>query len=52
VAVTRAKLKLIMFGSKDTLRAAPVFASLFDLLEEKDWIFHLSPDSLSQHILD
>ena len=37
VAITRAKCKLIMIGSKSTLSSSPFFATLFEIAEKHGW---------------
>ena len=41
VAITRAKKKLILIGSQQTLRAIPHFAQLLDLMAHKRWLLTL-----------
>ena len=43
VAVTRAKRKLILLGSKKTLNHNMLFQELLALLEQNSWIFTLHP---------
>lgn len=38
VALTRAKSKLIMFGSVTTLKSTALYCTLLDYLEEKGWV--------------
>ncbi|KAG5438491.1 hypothetical protein PCANB_002595 [Pneumocystis canis] len=52
VAFTRAKSKLIFFGSKITLRQNDIFDRFFCLLEEKHWIYNLPKDAHLLHNLD
>jgi len=44
VALTRARHKLVLVGSEETLRHAPLLAALLQLLREKEWIVELLPD--------
>ena len=41
VSFTRARSKLIVFGSRKTLQAAPLLQQFFTLMDEKGWIFKL-----------
>ena len=43
VSFTRARSKLIIFGSRRTLRAAPILAEFLELMEAQEWICHLPP---------
>ncbi|KAG4305313.1 hypothetical protein PORY_001483 [Pneumocystis oryctolagi] len=52
VAFTRAKSKLIFFGSKSTLKLAEIFSTFFDLLTDKQWIYNLPKDAHLLHTLD
>ncbi|EMR08248.1 hypothetical protein PNEG_03415 [Pneumocystis murina B123] len=52
VAFTRAKLKLIFFGSKSTLEKTGIFNLFFDLLKQKQWIYHLPKNAHLLHFLD
>jgi DNA replication ATP-dependent helicase Dna2 len=52
VAFTRAKTKLLVVGSKDTLRNcgdSEMVSRFVRLMEEKDWIYDLPPDALESH---
>ena len=49
VCLTRAKSKLVLFGSRSTLQ--DVLADLFGLLEEKSWIYRLAEDANINHCL-
>ncbi|KAI8895342.1 AAA domain-containing protein [Globomyces pollinis-pini] len=49
VAVTRSKLKLIMFGSKKTLMNTVVFQKLFELMDLKGWGLDLTGDAAISH---
>ena len=44
VALTRARHKLVLVGSEETLRHAPLLAALLQLLREKEWTVELLPD--------
>lgn len=52
VAFTRAKLKLIFFGSKSTLEKTGIFDLFFDLLKKNQWIYHLPKNAHLLHFLD
>ncbi|KAG5519473.1 hypothetical protein PMAC_002100 [Pneumocystis sp. 'macacae'] len=52
VAFTRAKSKLIFFGSKSTLKLAGIFGLFFNLLENKEWICDLPKNAHLLHTLD
>ena len=41
VALSRAKDKLIMVGSVQTLRHSPIFRSVVDLAQERGWVYQL-----------
>lgn len=49
VSLTRAKSKLVIFGSRSTLRGAPVLAQFFEILERKSWIYSLTPGAHQFH---
>lgn len=49
VAVSRAKSKLIMIGSKATIRSIPEIEKLMNLLEERGWIYELRHDFLNSY---
>jgi DNA replication ATP-dependent helicase Dna2 len=52
VAFTRAKTKLLVVGSKDTLRNCgdgEMVSRFVKLMEEKDWVFDLPTDALESH---
>jgi len=38
VAITRAKSKLIMFGSLNTLKGFPLYDEMIDFISKKEWI--------------
>ena len=44
VCFTRAKQKLVIFGSRSTLTATPLLSRFFELLEGKSWIYALPSD--------
>ncbi|KAF9356861.1 Tripartite DNA replication factor [Mortierella sp. AD094] len=49
VAFTRAKKKLVVFGSRLTLQGSPVFKQFLQLMEKQEWILKLEPQSQHQH---
>ncbi|KAI4598312.1 Tripartite DNA replication factor [Pestalotiopsis sp. 9143b] len=52
VAFTRAKTKLLVVGSKDTLRNCgdtEMVSRFVKLMEEKNWVFDLPADALESH---
>ncbi|CAM0138530.1 DNA replication endonuclease-helicase Dna2 [Umbelopsis sp. WA50703] len=49
VALTRAKRKLIVFGSRSTLQHASLFRSFLQLVEDNGWIFTLAKDAQWMH---
>ncbi|TPX33425.1 hypothetical protein SeMB42_g07481 [Synchytrium endobioticum] len=49
VAFTRAKHKLIIFGSGSTLAATDLFTAFLDLVEQKQWVYKLPPKAHQMH---
>ena len=49
VSFTRARSKLVLFGSRKTLQREPLLAQFFGLMEEQGWIFQLPPGSETVH---
>jgi len=49
VSFTRAKKKLIIFGSRKTLQSDKLLEDFFALMESKNWIRQLSPGADSLH---
>ncbi|KAK7048375.1 DNA replication helicase [Favolaschia claudopus] len=49
VSFTRARSKLIIFGSRKTLQSAPLLQEFFDLMENKEWILELPPKADTLH---
>lgn len=49
VTFTRAKTKLIIFGSRKTLQAAPLLDDFFKLMDNKGWILTLPPHADQHH---
>ncbi|KAF9113155.1 Tripartite DNA replication factor [Mortierella sp. AM989] len=49
VAFTRAKRKLVVFGSRLTLQGSPVFKQFLQLMEQQKWILKLAPYIQNQH---
>lgn len=55
VAFTRAKTKLLVVGSRDTLRGSgedEMLARFVALMEERDWVYNLPADALESHFFD
>lgn len=50
VAFTRARSKLIIFGSRQTLQAAPLLAEFFTLMDSQGWILPLPKDADQLHV--
>jgi len=49
VAFTRARSKLVIFGSQSTLKGAPIIAEFLALVEAQNWILPLLPDAHLAH---
>ncbi|KAF8184796.1 Dna2-domain-containing protein [Pholiota molesta] len=49
VSFTRARKKLVIFGSRTTLQREPLLASFFELMEKQRWIVALSPNAHTAH---
>ncbi|KAG0269953.1 Tripartite DNA replication factor [Linnemannia exigua] len=49
VAFTRAKRKLVVFGSRHTLQGSPIFSQFLELMERQNWIMTLAPMTQYQH---
>lgn len=49
VTFTRAKSKLIIFGSRKTLQAAPLLEDFFKLMDSKGWILPLPAQADQLH---
>ncbi|KAK9368011.1 DNA replication factor Dna2-domain-containing protein [Lipomyces kononenkoae] len=49
VTFTRARSKLVIFGSKRTLMAVGMLAKFFELVESKGWIYRLERDAQLLH---
>lgn len=49
VSFTRARSKLIVIGSRSTLKSASILADFFDLMEAQDWVLKLPPKADSLH---
>ncbi|KAF9876044.1 hypothetical protein CkaCkLH20_06490 [Colletotrichum karsti] len=55
VAFTRAKTKLLVVGSKNTLKGSgkeEMLSKFISLMEERDWIYDLPTDALENHYFD
>ena len=51
MSFTRARSKLIIFGSRKTLKAVPMLKDFFSLMEDREWIYTLSPAADGIHEL-
>ena len=49
VAFTRARSKLVIFGSRSTLARTPLLKSFFQLMEGEGWILRLPRDAHEAH---
>jgi DNA replication ATP-dependent helicase Dna2 len=49
VAFTRAKKKLIVLGSRQTLQGSEVFEQFLQLMERQDWVLRLPPSAQHLH---
>ncbi|THG99127.1 hypothetical protein EW026_g3162 [Hermanssonia centrifuga] len=49
VSFTRARSKLIIFGSRKTLQSAPLMEEFFSLMDERGWILKLPPGADKLH---
>ncbi|KAK5987854.1 DNA replication ATP-dependent helicase/nuclease DNA2 [Cladobotryum mycophilum] len=55
VAFTRAKTKLLVIGSMQTLKGSGkenMLSKFISLMEERDWIYHLPGDALTGHFFE
>lgn len=56
VAFTRAKTKLLIVGSRETLKgnagSEEMVSKFVKLMEDKDWIYNLPKDALEMHFFD
>ena len=55
VAFTRAKTKLLVVGSRDTLKGSgdqEMLSRFVRLMEERDWVYDLPPDALESHFFE
>ncbi|RYO80588.1 hypothetical protein DL766_002212 [Monosporascus sp. MC13-8B] len=55
VAFTRAKTKLLVVGSRDTLKDSgeqEMLSRFVRLMEEREWVYDLPPDALESHFFD
>lgn len=48
VALTRARCKLVLLGSAETLSAVPLFAELLRLVRQRGWYHSLPADALAE----
>jgi DNA replication ATP-dependent helicase Dna2 len=51
VSFTRAKKKLVIFGSATTMESDKLLKSFLDLMEEKNWILRLKAGAERSHSL-
>lgn len=49
VSFTRARSKLIIFGSRQTLQATPLLKGFFDLMDEKGWVLSMPDEAHTFH---
>lgn len=49
VSFTRAKRKLVIFGSRSTLRRDGVLKKFIELMEEKQWVYQLKAGADGLH---
>ncbi|GAO46682.1 hypothetical protein G7K_0906-t1 [Saitoella complicata NRRL Y-17804] len=49
VAFTRAKSKLIVFGSRKTLQSTDLLREFFDIMDQKNWVYNLPPEAHLLH---
>ena len=55
VAFTRAKTKLLVVGSRDTLKGSgehEMLSRFVRLMEEREWVYDLASDALENHFFD
>lgn len=50
VSFTRARSKLVLFGSRQTLQTDPLLSQFFELMDSKRWILVLPPKADKLHI--
>lgn len=50
VSFTRARSKLVIFGSRKTLQGDKLLGDFFDLMDEQGWIFQLPADATQLHV--
>lgn len=49
VSFTRARSKLIVIGSRSTLKSASILADFFDLMDSRAWVLKLPPNADTLH---
>ncbi|KAF9448170.1 Dna2-domain-containing protein [Macrolepiota fuliginosa MF-IS2] len=49
VSFTRARSKLIIFGSRQTLQATPLLKEFFELMDEKGWVLSMPNEAHMAH---
>ena len=52
VALTRARTKLLILGSKSTLISNDLLSELISLMEVKGWCYNLPPNALDGHVFE
>lgn len=55
VAFTRAKTKLLVVGSRDTLKGSgeqEMLSRFIRLMEDREWVYDLPPDALESHFFE
>ncbi|KAL8934952.1 MAG: hypothetical protein Q9216_005656 [Gyalolechia sp. 2 TL-2023] len=52
VALTRARTKLLILGSKSTLKGNGLLDRFVKLMDEKDWVYNLPPGAMEGHIFE
>ena len=51
VSFTRARSKLIVFGSRNTLQSDPLLSEFFTLMETQNWILSLPVKAVELHVI-
>ncbi|KAI4170460.1 MAG: hypothetical protein LQ343_004963 [Gyalolechia ehrenbergii] len=52
VALTRARTKLLILGSKSTLKGNELLDRFIRLMDEKGWIYNLPPGAMEGHVFE
>lgn len=50
MAFTRARTKLVIFGSRKTLKASTLLSEFFKLMEERSWVLTLPKGAHAVHL--